>query len=249
MLLTLILLVFLLNMNKIYIPDLTLISIDTTKDIGGTLDAIYTSMMGINFGSIKLITKKHQIEKNIHLEQEGITLEEPVTEINNYNDYNHYVIYNLHNHIDTSHCLLVQPDGFVLFPEKWDNTWLNYDYIGAPWAYVKDAYIDPFGNHHRVGNGGFSLRSKKFLEVPTKVEVPWETNNSNFYWMPEGVENYHEDGNVCVHNRHIFIEQGCVYAPVEVAVKFSQETRVSEAEGITPFGFHYRLPPGVKLEK
>ena len=49
---------------------------------------------------------------------------------------------------------------------------------------VKDSYIDPFGNQHQVGNGGFSLRSKKLLEVPTKVEVPWETNNSDFYWMP-----------------------------------------------------------------
>jgi hypothetical protein len=142
---------------------------------------------------------------------------------------------------------LVQPDGFVLFPDKWDSDWLQYDYIGAPWAYVEDAYIDPFGNHHRVGNGGFSLRSKKLLDIPSVVEVPWETNNSDFYWMPEGVVNYHEDGNICVHNRHIFEEQGCKFAPVEVAVRFSQETRVPECEGITPFGFHYRLPPGVEL--
>jgi len=79
--------------------------------------------------------------------------------------------------------------------------------------------------------------------------VPWETNNNDFYWMPEGVVNYHEDGNVCVHNRHIFIEQGCEYAPVEVAVRFSQETRVPECDGIIPFGFHYNLPPGVTLEQ
>ena len=91
------------------------------------------------------------------------------------------------------------------------------------------------------------MRSKRFLEVPTKVEVPWETNNSDFYWMPEGVVNYHEDGNVCVHNRHIFQKEGMKYAPVDVAVRFSQETRVPEAEGVTPFGFHYRLPPGVEL--
>ena len=65
--------------------------------------------------------------------------------------------------------------------------------------------------------------------------------------MPEGVVNYHEDGNVCVHNRHIFQKEGMKYAPVDVAVRFSQETRVPEAEGITPFGFHYRLPPGVEL--
>ena len=233
----------------IKLPNVTLISIDTTDNLSGTLKGVYTSMSGINFGAVKIITTKKQIENNYSLVDDGIVLEEPVVDIKNYNDSNHYVIHDLHNHVNTSHCLLVQPDGFVLFPEKWNNEWLKYDYIGAPWAYAEDAYIDPFGNHHRVGNGGFSLRSKKFLEVPTKVEVPWETNNSDFYWMPEGVVNYHEDGNVCVHNRHIFIEQGCKYAPVEVAVRFSQETRVSECDGITPFGFHYNLPPGVTLQQ
>jgi hypothetical protein len=233
----------------IELPNVTLVSIDTTDDLSGTLNAVYTSMKGINFGNVKIITTKEQIKNNSSLTNENFIFEESVVDIKNYKDYNHYVIYNLHNHVNTSHCLLVQPDGFVLFPEKWDNSWLEYDYIGAPWAYVEDAYIDPFGNHHRVGNGGFSLRSRKFLEVPTKVEVPWETNNSNFYWMPEGVINYHEDGNVCVHNRYIFIEQGCKYAPVEIAVRFSQETRVSECDGIIPFGFHYNLPPGVTLEQ
>jgi len=231
------------------LPQVTLISVDTTPELDGTLKALYTSMSGINFGEVKLITTKDNLEKyNSELESEGIVIEESVIPITNYNEYNYYVVYKLGEHINTSHCLLVQPDGFVLFPEKWDDTWLEYDYIGAPWAYAEDAYIDPFGNHHRVGNGGFSLRSKKFLNVPNEVEVPWETNNSDFYWMPKGVVNYHEDGNVCVHNRHIFLEQGCKYAPVEVAVKFSQETRVPECEGITPFGFHYRLPPGVDLE-
>lgn len=231
------------------LPQVTLISVDTTSELDGTLKALYTSMSGINFGEVKLITTKDNLEKyNSELESEGIVIEESVIPITNYNEYNYYVVYKLGEHINTSHCLLVQPDGFVLFPEKWNDTWLEYDYIGAPWAYVEDAYIDPFGNHHRVGNGGFSLRSKKFLDVPSQVEVPWETNNSDFYWMPEGVVNYHEDGNVCVHNRHIFLEQGCKYAPVEVAVRFSQETRVPECEGITPFGFHYRLPPGVNLE-
>ncbi len=233
----------------IELPNVTLISIDTTDDLSGTLNAVYTSMKGINFGNVKIITTKEQIKNNSSLTNENFIFEESIVDIKNYKDYNHYVIYNLHNHVNTSHCLLVQPDGFVLFPEKWDNSWLEYDYIGASWAYVEDAYIDPFGNHHRVGNGGFSLRSRKFLEVPTKVEVPWETNNSNFYWMPEGVVNYHEDGNVCVHNRHIFIEQECKYAPVEVAVRFSQETRVPECDGIIPFGFHYNLPPGVTLEQ
>lgn len=234
--------------QMINLPDVTLISIDTTDDLSGTINAIHTSMSGIKFGNIKLITTKQQIENNYSLGNDGISLTEPITEIKNYNDYNHYVIYDLHNHVDTSHCLLVQPDGFVLFPNEWDNDWLKYDYIGAPWPYIENSYIDPFGNHHRVGNGGFSLRSKKFLEVPIKVEVPWETNNSDFYWMPTGVVNYHEDGNVCVHNRHIFIEQGCKYAPIEIAAKFSYETSVPENKNIISFGFHYNLPAQITLE-
>jgi hypothetical protein len=164
----------------------TLISIDTTDRIEETIQAVYTSMNGISYGSVKIITTPENIEQyQDSLKDDGILLEEPKIEISSYNDYNYYVVYKLGEHVDTSHCLLVQQDGFVLFPEKWDNDWLNYDYIGAPWPYAEDAYIDPFGNHHRVGNGGFSLRSKKFLDVPNKVEVPWETNNSDFYWMPE----------------------------------------------------------------
>ena len=233
----------------INLPEVTLFTIDTKSDIDGTIRALYTSMDGINYGEVKLVTTKENIEKyRSELEPDGIILEEPVAPVRNYNEYNHFVIYSLGKHINTSHCLLVQPDGFVLFPDKWEDSWLEYDYIGAPWAVVDDAYIDPFGNHHQVGNGGFSLRSKKLLDVPNKVEVPWETNNSDFYWMPEGVVNYHEDGNVCVHNRHIFIEQGCKFTPVDVAVRFSQETRIPECEGVTPFGFHYRLPPGVELQ-
>ena len=36
----------------------------------------------------------------------------------------------------------------------------DYDYIGAPW---------PNNFVNRVGNGGFSLRSKKFLELTAKI--------------------------------------------------------------------------------
>ena len=231
----------------INLPDVTLISVDTTDNLSGTLNGVYTSMSGINFGDVKLITTQEHIDNNPNLVEDGITMQTPVRDIKNYNDYNYYVIYHLHEHVDTTHCMIVQPDGFVLFPEKWDDTWLEYDYIGAVWPWEEYAFIDPFGNHQRVGNGGFSMRSKRFLEVPTKVDVPWETNHSDFYWMPDGVVNYHEDGNVCVHNRHIFLEQGMKYAPIEEAVKFSQEKPVPEARGILPFGFHYNLPQGVVL--
>ena len=234
----------------INLSSVTLFTIDTTTShIEDTIRALYTSMNGIEYGKIKLVTTKENIEKyGSELKSDGIILEEPIIPVNNYNDYNYFVIYKLNEHIDTSHCLLIQQDGFVLFPEKWNDSWLQYDYIGAPWPVVDNSFIDPFGNHHRVGNGGFSLRSKKLLEVPTKVDVPWEINNSDFYWMPTGEVNYHEDGNICVHNRHIYIEQGCKFAPVEVAKNFSYESPMQENRDIMTFGFHHNLPAGVEID-
>ena len=60
---------------------------------------------------------------------------------------------------------------------------------------------------------------------------------------------YNEDGNICVHNRHLFIEEGCKFPPVEVAARFSYETAVPENQGIIPFGFHFNLPPSIIIEE
>ena len=57
------------------LPDVTLISIDTTDNLSGTLKGVYTSMSGINFGSAKIITTKEQIENNSSLTKDGIVLE------------------------------------------------------------------------------------------------------------------------------------------------------------------------------
>ena len=38
------------------------------------------------------------------------------------------------NNLETTHCLIVQPDSFVVNYELWKNEFLKYDYIGAPWS-------------------------------------------------------------------------------------------------------------------
>ena len=60
-------------------------------------------------------------------------------------------------HIDTPHALLVQWDGYVVNPQAWDPAFLDCDYIGAKWYWQSDGL--------RVGNGGFSLRSRKLLRA------------------------------------------------------------------------------------
>lgn len=52
--------------------------------------------------------------------------------------------------------LNIHADGFAVNKSSWDNRFLDYDYIGAPWPFCSPG--------QRVGNGGFSLRSKKLYE-------------------------------------------------------------------------------------
>ena len=47
-------------------------------------------------------------------------------------DYNYFIIYDLFKYINTSHVLIVQYDGFVVNPNKWNKLFFEYDYIGAP---------------------------------------------------------------------------------------------------------------------
>ncbi len=116
----------------IELPNVTLFCI-SSDNVEGALYALKKSMEGINFGAVKLIT--HEEPDNL---PEGIEFSK-CYEITSIHDYNYYCIYNLTRHIDTDYCLLVQPDGFVINPDKWDDDWYNYDYIGAPWYEATDA--------------------------------------------------------------------------------------------------------------
>ena len=39
------------------------------------------------------------------------------------------------------------------------------------------------------------------------------------------------------------------FISVEVAARFSYETSVPENQGLTPFGFHFNLPPTISIEE
>jgi len=227
---------------------ITLIAIDNTSRVSDTIKAIYTCIEQANFGSVKLITSKEIIERHKNtLEQDNIVLEEMVFPITEINEYSKYCLYELHRHVDNQHCLLIQDHAFIVNPNAWSDEFYEYDYIGAPWPYQENSYVTPFDEHIRVGNGGFSLRSKKLLEVPLKREIPFDCTTGDFY-KHFNANNFAEDGNICVHNRHMFIEEGCKFPSAEVAARFSYETPVPENQGLIPFGFHFNLPPGISVE-
>jgi len=204
------------------LSNVTLVSI-TSVNIERTIKALKYSKQNISFKEVILFT-------HVDVECDDITIIK-IDELD-YINYSKFIVYELHKHINTDFVLIIQEDGFIINPNKWQDYFLKYDYIGAPFpippAHDKTSYRDPFGNLCRVGNGGFSLRSKKLLELPTKLNLEWK---SYFGY-------YNEDGFFVVHNKHIFENHGCVYAPINVAAEFSIEHKIPENYDVTPFGFH-----------
>lgn len=148
--------------------------------------------------------------------------------IKDLDSYSKAMIYELPKYVDTEFCLTVQADGWVINPELWNDEWLKWDYIGAPWPLPADpiSYRDKNGLVRRVGNGAVSLRSKKLLNV-AKLNK-WQS----FY----GFAN--EDGFICVNNVHIYEAAGCKIAPLEVAKHFSKEIEIPENKDLKTFAFH-----------
>lgn len=206
----------------INLDNVTLVCV-TSINIERAIKALKYSCIGIKFNEVLLLTDKNVLENGIK------TIKIDALD---YISYSHFIIYKLHEYINTDYVLIIQDDGFVVNPDKWDHEFLKYDYIGAPFEippiHDKITYRDPFGNLIRVGNGGFSLRSKKILKLGSELKLEWKPYFG--YW--------NEDGFFTCHNRHLYEENGCIYAPVDVAAKFSIERDTQETMGVIPFGFH-----------
>lgn len=131
--------------------------------------------------------------------------------------YDNFIIKNLHQYIDTDFLLIVQHDGMIYNPSNWTDEFLNYDYIGAAWP-------SPPKNGCRVGNGGFSLRSTKFMKECSNILGDQYCNEAEDVYC-----------SCTIHK--IMIEKGFKYAPVELAKKFSYEQYFDNISEDT-FGFH-----------
>jgi predicted O-methyltransferase YrrM len=171
--------------------------------------------------------------------------ERPInSKLDSIEEYGKYVQFTLWKHIETDFALIVQADGWVLNGKRWNEDFKNYDYVGAPWPVSTEAYIDPDGNHQRVGNGGFSLRSFKLLELGSQLELVWDVTKDD-YFKHFNVKPLTEDGNICIHNRKKYESAGCIFAPLEVAARFSREHAIPEFVNPKTFGFHCYHPHAV----
>lgn len=134
--------------------------------------------------------------------------------------YSEFCIKEMWKYIDTDYALVFQHDGFILNPEAWTDEFLNYDYIGAPWYHL--GHI----SNGVVGNGGFSLRSKRLLDFIGKN-----------YKKIGGVI-HPEDFWICKIARPILEQSNIKFAPVEVASKFSMEGSIKSVVWNGEFGWH-----------
>lgn len=187
------------------LPTVTLIAL-TSINIPDHEEAIKKSCRDVEFGAVKLIIDYS---------------------IKNIDDWNKKIIQDLYRYVTTSHALLIHADGYVINPELWDNEWLKYDYIGAPWPMPQDdySYRDEKGNLIRVGNS-VSLRSRKLMQLCSTR--PWKPYFGNT----------NEDGFICCHNRLWLESKGRKFAPLEVAKYFSKEHEIPENKGLKTFCFH-----------
>ena len=204
----------------INLKNVTLVAVTSVK-IEQNIDALIKSTNGIQYGDIKFFS--HEYPKNLPTFVKFVQCE-PLT----YDGFSKYIFLDLWKYIETDFCFLVHHDGWATSPENWDNRFLNYDYIGAPWAYSDNAYITDYGEHVRVGNAGVSIRSRKLLEMPTKLGLKLEERQGY----------YNDDGNFCVYHRKTLLENGIKFAPIELAAKFSREVWIDGISRLDTFAFH-----------
>jgi hypothetical protein len=210
------------------LENVTILSLNT-RDPEKSIRAIEYSSKYIKFGDSVLLSDRNFTDIKTVL----------IPKLNNLGDYSLFCVKELYKHVKTSHVLIVQPDGFVTNPLMWTDDFLNFDYIGAPWDLsLSNIGLNTCGINIGtdkipiiIGNGGFSLRSKKILEEASKMEY------LNPYHVPE-------DNFFCILKRKELKDKGMKFADLKTAKRFSFECPIDLNEkNITldaHFGFHGR---------
>lgn len=132
------------------LPQVTLCAA-TSVNLAATIQSLEASLAQIEFANCLLFTD--QAVKLDHPAMKAVRIERLASA----EAYSEFILSRLSTYIRTSHCLIVQWDGHVRDAGLWDPEFLQYDFIGASWPQFFDG--------HDIGNGGFSLRSKRLLEA------------------------------------------------------------------------------------
>jgi hypothetical protein len=194
-------------MTRLPLAQVTLCAVDT-RTPALAAQALLRSMAGIDFARAILFTNGWMPTRVLP----GVELVE-IDLIRSGADYSNFVMRVLPAFVRTSHVLITQWDGFVLDPAAWRDEFLVYDYIGSVWP------DEPEGRN--VGNGGFSLRSRRLLAAGLDNRI---------------TDTHPEDQMLCRNYRELLErEHGVRFAPAALARHFAYENETPRGP---TFGFH-----------
>ncbi|WP_338056709.1 DUF5672 family protein [Sphingobium lignivorans] len=205
------------SVGRIALPEVTLCAV-TSVNIAATIQSLERSLGEIDFGACKLFTNRP-----VSIDPRKITVV-PISRLESSAAYSDFLLSGLADHVETSHCLVTQWDGHVIAPHLWRPEFLAYDYIGASWPQFDDG--------HDVGNGGFSLRSKRLMEACRE---------------PQFRKSHPEDIAIGRVNRTWLEGKGMRFAPRALADLFAVE-RAGELG--SSFGYHgvWHMPRAIGVE-
>ncbi len=208
--------------SMISLPDVTLIGADCLT-LPALLRAADISQSGVSFGAVKLLSSMPSSDPRVI----------PIAPLTSIEAYSQFCLTELHKYVETPYVLIIQHDGFILNPDAWQDEWLQYDYIGAPieigqWTVERHGVPVSSIGDLVVGNGGFSLRSLRLLELTATLAAARD------FTLTEP-----EDWAQCYTEKAKLEAAGMRFAPVPVAEAFSFEGRSSEYyQYVDSFGFH-----------
>jgi Protein of unknown function (DUF5672) len=196
---------------KLDLKDVTICAVDSVNPALAAR-AVRLSMAQCEFADAILFS---------HAPAEGPFRSVKIDKVDSALSYANFVFKRLPSLIDTPFLLIVQWDGYVINAPAWHPSFREFDFIGARWPSITDGMS--------VGNGGFSLRSRRFMSALQQGRFP----------MSETVPS---DMLACrTYRPALERDYGIRFAPEVVADKFSYETtQFSEFDRPWPptFGFH-----------
>lgn len=182
---------------------------------GEAISALRKSMYQVDFAKAIFLTDIQAYNPNFPFEIVKID------KIASKEAYSEFVIKELYKYFDTEFVLLIQHDGYVIDGNAWDDEFLKYDYIGAPWLYT---------DGKNVGNGGCSIRSY-ILQLALGTDDFIEASDPE----DQAIGRLYRD--------YLIKKHDITFAPEEVADRFSYELREPIC---STFAFHGKFHPHYK---
>jgi hypothetical protein len=139
----------------------------------------------------------------------------------------------LYTRFTTDYVLVIQDDGFPVRPGLEEFVG-KYDYIGAPWV-CHNTYYDLYPYRYCVGNGGFSLRSRRVCEAAARYYNRY-FKHFPYWWYILGDDTFY-----CKTLRFWFssFRKMFKWASPEEANRFSVEHNLKFLPcEVRPLGFH-----------